>query len=74
VLDDGVLIALGSDPRDWDTPDCGRVEQRIRDHLGPQLFFSKPNFTRSPAKLLIFLHTVPFCSHNTSLIFVLTLA
>jgi hypothetical protein len=41
VLDDGVLIALGSDPRDWDTPDCGRVEQRIRDHLGPQLFFSK---------------------------------
>ena len=24
----------------------------------------RPNFTRSPAKLLIFLHTAPFCSHN----------
>jgi hypothetical protein len=33
-----------------------------------------PNFTRFPAKLLIFLNTAPFCSHNTSLIFVLTLA
>src|SRR5262249_12721990 len=35
---------------------------------------SRPNFARSPAKLLIFLHTAPFCSHNTSLIFVLTSA
>lgn len=41
VLDDGVLIALGSDPRNWDTPDYARIEQRIREHLGPQLFFSK---------------------------------
>src|SRR5262249_17412941 len=33
---------------------------------------SNPNFTHSPAKLLIFLHTAPLCSHNISLISILT--
>jgi hypothetical protein len=33
-----------------------------------------PNFTRSPAKLLIFLDATHFCSHNISLIFSLTSA
>jgi hypothetical protein len=31
-----------------------------------------PNFGHSPAKLLIFLYTAPFCSHNISLFFILT--
>jgi len=35
---------------------------------------SRPNFTHSQAKLLIFLHTAPFCSYNNFLIFDLTLA
>src|SRR5260370_6034739 len=43
------------------SPPCGRAER-----------WARPNFTRSPAKLLIFLHTAPFCSHNISLIFILT--
>jgi hypothetical protein len=33
---------------------------------------ANPNFTRSAAKLLIFLYAATFCSHNTSSIFILT--
>jgi hypothetical protein len=41
VVKEGVLVALGSDPRQWNTPDYARAEKQMRDHLGPQLFFSK---------------------------------
>jgi hypothetical protein len=33
---------------------------------------TSPNFTRSPVKLLISLYVATFCSHNSSLIFILT--
>ena len=41
MLDDGVLIGLGRDPLSWDTPEYASEEQKVRDHLGPELFFSK---------------------------------
>ena len=41
VIGEGTLIALGSDPRAWNTPDYACAEKQVRDHLGPQLFFSK---------------------------------
>jgi hypothetical protein len=41
VIKEGMLIALGSDPRRWNTPDYARAEKQVRDHLGPELFFSK---------------------------------
>jgi hypothetical protein len=41
VIGEGMLIALGSDPQQWNTPDYARAEKQARDHLGPQLFFSK---------------------------------
>jgi hypothetical protein len=41
VIKEGMLIALGSDPQQWNTPDYARAEKQVRDHLGPQLFFSK---------------------------------
>jgi hypothetical protein len=40
-LDDGILIQLGSDPLDWDTPDYAIREHRVREHLGQELFFSR---------------------------------
>lgn len=41
VIDDGVLIAIAGDPAAWDTPEYAVCEQRIRSHLGAELFFSK---------------------------------
>jgi hypothetical protein len=41
VVDDGVLVGLGLEPSSWDTPEYAGVEQRVRDHLGPEAFFSK---------------------------------
>jgi hypothetical protein len=38
---DGFLIAVGHDPRAWDDPATVAVEQTVRDHLGPELFFTK---------------------------------
>lgn len=29
------------DPGEWDTPGYAIVEQQVRDHLGPELFFSR---------------------------------
>src|SRR5258708_2895410 len=57
-------------------PARGNRKHPERNSHGAQRPYAKfsPNFTRSAAKLLIFLHTAPFCSHNTSLIFVLTSA
>jgi len=41
ILDDGVLVELATDPLRWDTPEYASDEQKVRDHLGPELFFSK---------------------------------
>lgn len=40
-VDDGVLLLLSNDPQDWDTSAYAAAEQRVRDHLGAELFFSK---------------------------------
>jgi hypothetical protein len=40
-LDDGFLIQLSSDPLDWKTADYSIREQRVRDHLGQELFFNR---------------------------------
>jgi hypothetical protein len=41
MVDDGVLVGLASDPLMWDTAGYAADEQRVRDHLGSELFFSK---------------------------------
>ncbi len=41
LINDGILIGLGSDPRHWNTPDYARTEMQVREHLGQELFFSK---------------------------------
>ena len=41
VIDAGVLIAIADDPAMWDTPEYVVAEQRVRAHLGTELFFSK---------------------------------
>jgi hypothetical protein len=41
ILDDGVLVSLGVDPLTWNTPEYASKEQKVRDHLGPELFFSR---------------------------------
>src|SRR5215211_4977297 len=41
AVDGGMLISLGPDPLAWDTAEYAIAEQRVRDHLGTQLFFSK---------------------------------
>jgi hypothetical protein len=41
VVGDGVMVQLSDDPGEWDTPDYAATEQRVRDHLGTELFFSK---------------------------------
>ena len=41
VVDDGVLVALAPGPWGWDTPEYAVAEQRARDHLGSEVFFSK---------------------------------
>jgi hypothetical protein len=35
------VVSLGDDPLAWDTPEYAILEQRARDHLGPELFYSK---------------------------------
>jgi hypothetical protein len=40
-LDDGILLCVDADARDWDTPVHGEIERRILEHLGPQYFFSR---------------------------------
>ncbi len=40
-IDDGVLIVIADDPAAWDTPEYAVSEQRVRGHLGTELFFSK---------------------------------
>jgi hypothetical protein len=40
-LGGGVIVAVGDDPRQWDDPEAVSLEQKVRDHLGPELFFSK---------------------------------
>jgi hypothetical protein len=40
-IDTGVLIGLGLEPSKWDTVEYAAAEQRVRDHLGANLFFSK---------------------------------
>lgn len=47
AIDSGVLVELGSDPLAWDTPNYTSEEQRVRDHLGMELFFSKARPDRS---------------------------
>jgi hypothetical protein len=39
-VDQGVLIALSTDPATWVTAEYGNVEARAREHLGQQYFFS----------------------------------
>jgi len=45
-LDDGVLLALHENPRAWDTPGYRAREKQVREHLGPQYFFSKDDPNR----------------------------
>jgi len=40
-LDDGVLVCLADDPRQWRTQEYVQAEQRLREHLGQKHFFSK---------------------------------
>ena len=40
-VDGGTLVGLGADPAGWDTAEYAIAEQRVRDHLGAELFFSK---------------------------------
>ncbi len=40
-LDGGTLIEIAGDPPSWDSPEYAANEQRIRSHLGTELFFSK---------------------------------
>jgi hypothetical protein len=39
--DQGIVVGLGLEAWSWDTAEYASAEQRIRDHLGPQFFFSK---------------------------------
>jgi hypothetical protein len=41
TIDDGVLVQLATSPLAWNTPEYASEEQKVRDHLGPELFFSK---------------------------------
>lgn len=41
AVGDGVLITIGDDPRDWDTPQQREREEAVLDHLGHEYFFSK---------------------------------
>jgi hypothetical protein len=41
IIDDGVLIVIAGDPAAWDAPEYAISEQRVRGHLGTELFFSK---------------------------------
>jgi hypothetical protein len=41
IVDDGVLVMLGADPRRWNEAESAAAEQNVRDHLGSELFFSK---------------------------------
>jgi hypothetical protein len=41
VVGDGVVVQLSEDPSGWGTPGYAAMEQRVRDHLGTELFFSK---------------------------------
>ncbi len=41
VVGDGIVVAVGADPRHWDDPTTAGIEQQLRDHLGPELFFTK---------------------------------
>jgi hypothetical protein len=41
MVDQGVLIGLGLAPTDWDTAEYATAEQRVRDHLGASVFYSK---------------------------------
>ena len=41
VIDDGVFLVTAEDPAAWDSPEYAVAEQRIRSHLGAELFFSK---------------------------------
>jgi hypothetical protein len=49
AVDDGVLVELAADPTTWDTPEYAISEQRVRDHLGSALFFSKAEQDRLTA-------------------------
>lgn len=40
-VDGGVLVRLGEDPAAWDSAEYAVVEQRVREHLGAELFYSK---------------------------------
>ena len=40
-VDDGVLLALSEDPRDWTLGEYRAAEQQVVNHLGSQYFFSK---------------------------------
>lgn len=42
----GVLVAIGDDPRQWDDPATVSLGQTLRDHLGPELFFTKGDTDR----------------------------
>lgn len=41
MVDDGVLIVIAGAPTVWDIPEYAAREQRVRTHLGKELFFSK---------------------------------
>lgn len=41
AIGDGFLVAVGDDLRRWDDPSVVILEQQVRDHLGPDLFFTK---------------------------------
>lgn len=45
-VDDGILISLASHPQGWSSPGYAEIEKQVRQHLGPQFFFSKSDGDR----------------------------
>lgn len=45
-VDDGVMLALHSDPRAWTTDEFGSRERAILEHLGPEYFFNKDDLSK----------------------------
>lgn len=41
TVDDGFLVSLARGPESWRSPEYSELENRVRHHLGPELFFSR---------------------------------
>jgi hypothetical protein len=46
AVNDGVLLRLTDNPRDWATEAYKTIERRVLEHIGPQYFFSRDDPNR----------------------------